>query len=158
MELWGGKKVATFPNRSASGSSSREEEGQTSEVSGGSTAGKATRMAKMLAAKAAKVAKTRKTFQATRYYQAPPAIKGADGQPQRHKPGTISLAALRWYQKLVGMFILLLPFLRLVQELMEGQKKYLRFQSLAIKVLQERAEAYLISMLEGMQLVLTLSI
>ena len=103
--------------------------------------GKAARMAKQLTAKVATTAAVR--HRGFRYYQPPAALRDDKGQIKRCKPGTISLASLRCYQKSVSMLIPLLPFSRLVREIAEDQEKKLSFQSPAIKALQEGAEAYI---------------
>ena len=141
----GGKALATFP---PAPSSNGNNEGGGGSDSGGST-GKAACMAKQLAAK---TAKTQRCARSTRYYQHPLVFRDATEQIKRKKPGTVSLAELRYYQKAVGMLIPLLPFSRLVREIVDDQKKELRFQSSAIKALQEGAEVYLIGMLEDAQL------
>ena len=60
---------------------------------------------------------------------------------------------IRYYQKHVELLIPLLAFLRLVREVAtEVSSKNLRFQSAAIKALQEGSEAYVIGLLEDSQL------
>ena len=60
---------------------------------------------------------------------------------------------IRHYQKHVGLLITLLPFSRLVREVVEEvSQEGFWFQSTAIKALQEGSEAYLISLLEDSQL------
>ena len=60
---------------------------------------------------------------------------------------------IRYYQRHVKLLIPLLSFLRLVQEVAtKVSSKNLRFQSTAIKTLQEGSEAYLIGLLEDSQL------
>ena len=60
---------------------------------------------------------------------------------------------IRYYQKHVGLLIPLLLFSRLVREVAEEvSREGFRFQSAAIKALQEGSEAYLIGLLEDSQL------
>ena len=110
-------------------------------------------MAKKLATKASKTAATHHHARGTRYYKAPPVIRDTEGKiVRRRKPGTVSLAALRWYQKSLGMLIPMLAFSRLVREITDNEKKELRFQAAVIKALQDGAEYYLIGMLEDTKL------
>ena len=60
---------------------------------------------------------------------------------------------VRYYQKHVGLLIPLLPFSKLVREVVEEvSQEGFRFQSATIKALQEGSEAYLIGLLEDSQL------
>ena len=60
---------------------------------------------------------------------------------------------IRYYQKHVEMLIPLLAFSRLVREIAaEISREPLRFQSAALKALQEGSEAYVIGLLEDSQL------
>ena len=60
---------------------------------------------------------------------------------------------IRYYQRHVKLLIPLLAFLRLVREVAtEVSSKNFRFQSAAIKALQEGSEVYLIGLLEDSQL------
>ena len=133
--------------------SSKNDSGGGSDTPSGGTGGKAALMVKKLATKAAKTVEKHHQAWGTRYYQTLPAIRDAEGKiVRRRKPGTVSLATLRWYQKSVGMLIPMLPFSRLVREVADDEKKELRFQAATIKALQEGAEYYLIGMLEDAQL------
>src|SRR5436305_2013190 len=97
-----------------------------------STGGKAPR--KQLATKAA-----RKSAPAT----------GGVKKPHRYRPGTVALREIRRYQKSTETLIRKLPFQRLVREIAQDFRTGLRFQSAAIGALQEAAEAYLVSLFEG---------
>ena len=79
------------------------------------TGGKASR--KQLATKAA-----RKSAPAT----------GGVKKPHRYRPGTVALREIRRYQKTTELLIRKLPFQRLVREIAQDFKTYLRFQSSAI--------------------------
>ena len=86
---------------------------------------------------------------APKYYSAPTLGTDTQGKPHRRRPGTVNLMEIRYYQKHIGLLIPLLPFSRLVREVVgEG----FRFQPAAIKALQEGSEAYFIGLLEDSQL------
>ena len=80
-------------------------------------------------------------------------------KPHRFRPGTVALKEIRRYQKSTELLIRKLPFQRLVREIandplvipgnMVGK---LRFQSDAIKALQESCEAYLVGLFEDTNL------
>ena len=55
---------------------------------------------------------------------------------------------IRRYQKSTELLCRKLPFQRLVREVAQDFKADLRFQSAAIKALQEAAEAYLVALFE----------
>ena len=60
---------------------------------------------------------------------------------------------IRYYQKHVEMLIPLLAFLRPVREIAAKiSREPLRFQSVALKALQEGSKAYVIGLLEDSQL------
>ena len=69
---------------------------------------------------------------------------------RRYQPGMKTLREIRKFQKSTDLLIPALPFSRLVREIVqtvtEGQQ--FRFQSLAIKALQEASEAYLVGFFE----------
>ena len=77
----------------------------------------------------------------------------------RFRPGTVALKEIRRYQKSTELLIRKLPFQRLVREI-SGDHKVItsplygkvRFQSLAIKALQEALEAYLVGLFEDTNL------
>ena len=96
-----------------------------------STGGKAPR--KQLATKAAR--------------KSAPSASGIN-RPYRYRPGTVALREIRKYQKSTELLLRKLPFQRLVRELAQNFKTDLRFQSSAILVLQESAEAYLVGLFE----------
>ncbi|XP_066361150.1 histone H3.2-like [Miscanthus floridulus] len=100
-----------------------------------STGGKAPR--RQLATKAA-----RKSAPAT----------GGVKKPHRFRPGTVALREIRKYQKSTELLIRKLPFQRLVREIAQDFKTDLRFQSSAVAVLQEAAEAYLVGLFEDTNL------
>ena len=56
------------------------------------------------------------------------------------------------YQKSTELLIRKMPFQRLVREIAQDFKTYLRFQSGAILALQEASEAYLVGLLEDSNL------
>ena len=113
--------------------------------------GKAAKQAAALGKSADEVAEARR--QASRYYRVPPLGRDDQGKVKRRKAGAVSLMEIRHYQKHVELLIPLLAFSRLVREVAsEVSRALLRFQSAAIKVLQEGSEAYLIGLFEDSQL------
>ena len=101
-----------------------------------------------LAAKAAKAAKKSGV-------KAPKVVK----RLHRFRPGTVALKEIQRYQKSMELLIRKLPFQRLVREISCDKKVIasplcgkVRFQSLAIKVLQEASEAYLVGLFEDTNL------
>ena len=87
------------------------------------------------------------------------APKGGVKKFHRFQPGTVALKEIRRYQKSTELLIQKLPFQRLVREIAGDSKVILsplcgkvRFQSLAIKALQEAAEAYLVGLFEDTNL------
>ena len=87
------------------------------------------------------------------------APKGGVKKPHRFQPGTVALKEIRRYQKSTELLIRKLPFQWLVREI-SGDHKVItsplcgkvRFQSLAIKVLQEALEAYIVGLFEDTNL------
>ena len=87
------------------------------------------------------------------------APKGGVKKPHRFWPGTVALKEIRRYQKSTELLIRKLPFQRLVREI-SGDHKVItsplcgkvRFQSLAIKALQEASEAYIVGLFEDTNL------
>ena len=87
------------------------------------------------------------------------APKGGVKKLHRYQPGTVALKEIRRYQKSTELLIWKLPFQRLVREIVGDPKVILfllcgkvRFQSLAIKALQEASEAYLVGLFEDTNL------
>ena len=113
--------------------------------------GKAAKQAAVLRKSVDEVAEARR--QASRYYRVPPLGQDDQGKVKRRKARTASLLEIRYYQKHVELLIPLLAFSRLVREVAsEVSRAPLRFQSAAIKALQEGSEAYIIGLLEDSQL------
>ncbi|KAJ1370760.1 hypothetical protein KIN20_032566 [Parelaphostrongylus tenuis] len=77
----------------------------------------------------------------------PPATGGMQ-EPRRYRPETVALREIRQYQKSTELIIAKLPFQRLVREIAQKFKNDLRFQPLAMMVIQEAAETYLIRFFE----------
>ena len=85
--------------------------------------------------------------------------KGGVKKPHRFRPGTVALKEIQRYQKSTELLIRKLPFQRLVREI-SGDHKVItsplcgkvRFQSLAIKALQEASEAYIVGLFEDTNL------
>ena len=87
------------------------------------------------------------------------APKGGVKKLHRYRPGTVALKEIRRYQKSTELLIQKLPFQRLVREIAGDHKVItsplcgkVRFQSLAIKVLQEASEVYLVGLFEDTNL------
>ena len=87
------------------------------------------------------------------------APKGGVKKLHRFRPGTVALKEIRRYKKSTELLIRKLPFQRLVQEIAGDHKVItsplcgkVRFQSLAIKVLQEASEAYIVGLFEDTNL------
>ena len=74
--------------------------------------------------------------------------KGGVKMPRRYRPRTVTLREIRCYQKSTELLIRKMPFQRLVREIAQDFKSYLRFQSGAILALQEASEAYLVGLFE----------
>ena len=74
----------------------------------------------------------------------------------KYRPGTSALREIRKYQRSTDLLIPALPFSRLVKEVassvMGNQGEHLRFQSLALKALQEASEAFLVGLFEDVLL------
>ena len=113
--------------------------------------GKAAKQVAALGKSADEVAKARR--RASKYYRTPPLGRDEQGKVKRRKAGTASLLEIRHYQRHVELLIPLLAFSRLVREVAsEVSRAPLRFQSAAIKALQEGSEAYIIGLLKDSQL------
>ena len=104
------------------------------------------------AARAAEVAKAAKKSGVK-------APKGGVKKLHRYRPGTVALKEIRRYQKSTELLIWKLPFQRLVREIAGDHKVItsplcgkVRFQSLAVKALQEASEAYLVGLFEDTNL------
>ena len=78
--------------------------------------------------------------------------KGGVKKPHRYRPGMVALREIGRYQKSTELLIRKMPFQRLVREIAQDFKSYLRFQSGAILVLQEASEAYLVGLFEDSNL------
>ena len=113
--------------------------------------GKVTKQAGALVKSAKEVTKAR--CRAPKYYTVPSLGLDEQGKPKRWCPGVASLLEIWYYQKHVKLLIPLLAFSRLVREVAtEVSSENLRFQSAAMKALQEGSEAYLIRLWEDSQL------
>ena len=87
------------------------------------------------------------------------APKGGVKKRYRYRPGTVALKQIRQYQKSTKLLIRKLPFQRLVREIASDSEVItsplcgkVRFQSAAVKALQEAAEAYLVGLFEDTNL------
>ena len=77
---------------------------------------------------------------------------GGVKKPHRYRPGTVAFREIRKYQNSTELLIRKLPFQRLVREIAQDFKTDLRFQSLAVRALQEACEAYLVGLFEDTNL------
>ena len=71
---------------------------------------------------------------------------------RRFRPGTVALREIRRYQKSTDLLIRRAPFQRVVNEIVRSFRNDLRIQAVAIKGLQEAAEAYLVGLFEDSNL------
>ena len=71
---------------------------------------------------------------------------------RRFRPGTVALREIWQYQKSTDLLIRRAPFQRVVYEIMQVFRNDLRIQAVAIKGLQEAAEAYLVGLFEDSNL------
>ena len=78
--------------------------------------------------------------------------KGGEKKPHRYRPGTVALREIWHYQKSTELLIRKMPFQRLVREIAQDFKSYLRFQCGAILALQEASEAYLVGLFKDSNL------
>ena len=79
-------------------------------------------------------------------------MKGQQVLHRRYHPGMMALKEIRHYQKFMGFLIRKLLFQRLVREIAVKVAQEMRFQSSALLVLQEAAEAYLVGLFEDTNL------
>ena len=70
----------------------------------------------------------------------------------RFCPGMMALKEIQHYQKFMGFLIRKLPFKKLVREITIHVAQEMQFQSSALLVLQEAAEAYLVGLFEDTNL------
>ena len=79
---------------------------------------------------------------------------GISGSRRNFRPGTKALQEIRKFQSTVHLLIPALPFSRLVREVATNVAgtRDLRFQSAAIKALQEASEAFLVGLFEDVSL------
>ena len=99
------------------------------------SAGKAPR--KLIPAKLAKKSKT---------------STGAIKKPHRYRPGTVALRQIRKFQKSTELLCRKLCVARLVREITQNFKMGLRFQASALLAIQEAMEAWLVRLMEDMNL------
>ena len=71
---------------------------------------------------------------------------------RRFRPGTVALREIQQYQKSTDLLIRRAPFQRVIYEIMRGFRNDLRIQAVAIKGLQEAAEAYFMGLFEDSNL------
>merc|ERR1719265_301 len=71
------------------------------------------------------------------------------GGKRRFKPGTVALREIRKIQKGSGLLLQKAPFQRLVRSDLGPLKQTCRFKRSALAAVQEAAEAYAVSTLEG---------
>ena len=76
----------------------------------------------------------------------------AQHQPHRYQPGTVALREIRRYQKSTELLIRKLPFQCLVCEILQGFDVGFRVTPAMMMALQEAEEAYLVQLLEDLNL------
>ena len=74
---------------------------------------------------------------------------GGKGGKRRYKPGTVALREIRKIQKSGALLIKKAPFQRAVRSAFASMKTGARFKPSALAAVQEAAEAYATSTLEG---------
>jgi histone H3/H4 len=115
------------------------------------TARKSTGTPKPLAATGGKAPRKQLVSKAAR--KTAGASEGA-AKKHRYKPGTVALREIRRYQKSTDTLIRRLPFQRLCRqicrELTSGHE--IRFQSAALRAIQEATEAYILTIFENARL------
>lgn len=77
---------------------------------------------------------------------------GGVKKKRRYRPGTRALMEIRKYQRSTETLIRKLPFQRLCREVAHIIDPNLRFQSEAVRALQEACEAYLVGLFEDTNL------
>lgn len=77
---------------------------------------------------------------------------GGVKKKRRFRPGTRAVMEIRKYQRSTETLIRKLPFQRLCREVALELDPALRFQSEAVRALQEACEAYLVGLFEDTQL------
>lgn len=60
-------------------------------------------------------------------------------KPHKFRPGVVVLREIRKYQKSTDLLIKKLPFQRLVKEIAQEHRQYIRFQSNALLAIQQAA-------------------
>jgi len=81
-----------------------------------------------------------------------PIARGGIKRAKRWRSGTVALREIRKFQKSTDLLIRPLPFQRLVRELIQDVKPYLRVQAVAVKALQEATEAFVVGLFEDSNL------
>ena len=76
----------------------------------------------------------------------------APGEKKRYRPGEAALREIKKIQKGTNLLLRKLPFQRLVREIVQQHHGELKFQSVAMEVLQEATEAYMIHTFEDANL------
>ena len=71
---------------------------------------------------------------------------------RRFRPGTVTLREIQRYQKSTDLLIRRAPFQGVMHEIVRSFRNDLRIQAVAIKGLQEAAEAYLVGLFEDSNL------
>ncbi|KZO95173.1 histone-fold-containing protein [Calocera viscosa TUFC12733] len=87
------------------------------------------------------------------FYRAPaaPPSPRTERKKRRYRPGTLALREIRKYQKSTDLLVQKLPFSRLVREIAQDMttvNRAIRWQSSALRALQEATEAYLVHLFE----------
>ena len=97
------------------------------------------------------VGKKRSTF-AKKQPRSQTGQASAQQQPHRYWPGMVALREIQRYQKSTKLLICKLPFQCLVREILQGYGVGYRVTPAMVMALQEAAEAYLVQLLEDLNL------
>ena len=74
--------------------------------------------------------------------------EGDKKDEKRKKRGMKALKEIKRFQSSTELLIQKLPFQRLVWEILQAQRDHLKIQGMAVKVLQEVGEVFLVELLE----------
>ena len=77
---------------------------------------------------------------------------GGVKKPHRYRPGTVALREIRKYQRSMDLLCRKLSVARLIREITQDFKIGLRFQATALLAIQEAMEAWLVHLMEDMNL------
>ena len=88
----------------------------------------------------------------TKQFKKKPPFTGAIKKPHKYHPGTVALCQIRRYQKSTELLCRKLCVARLIREVTQDFRMDLRFQATVLLALQEAMEAWLVRLMEDMNL------